>query len=66
MGGCRAVSLHPGLSVERVHVTQLPNEQRLALIAKLNKRVPNIVRECRSSPVLKYMSLLPEEIRELL
>jgi TonB family protein len=48
------------------HVTQLPKEQRLEWIAKLNKRVPNIVRSCRSGPVLKYMSLLPEEIRQLL
>ena len=46
--------------------TQLQNEQRLALIAKLNKRVPKIVRDCRASPVRKYMSLLPADIRELL
>lgn len=48
------------------HSTQLPNETRLAWIANLNKRVPIIVRECRNSPVRKYMSLLPREIRELL
>jgi len=48
------------------HITQLPSEQRLEWIAKLNKRVPTIVRSCRSGPVLKYMSLLPEEIRQLL
>jgi TonB family protein len=48
------------------HTTQLPKEQRLEWIAKLNKRVPTIVRQCRSSPVRKYMSLLPEEIRQLL
>ncbi|VVO12127.1 energy transducer TonB [Pseudomonas fluorescens] len=48
------------------HITQLPKEQRLEWIAKLNKRVPTIVRSCRSSPVLKYMSMLPEEIRKLL
>jgi TonB family protein len=48
------------------HITQLPNETRLALIANLNKRVPIIVRECRNSPVRKYMSLLPEDIRKLL
>ena len=48
------------------HITQLPKEQRLEWIAKLNKRVPTIVRSYRSSPVLKYMSLLPEEIRQLL
>ena len=46
--------------------TQLQNEQRLALIAKLNKQVPKIVRDCRASPVRKYMSLLPEDIRKLL
>ena len=48
------------------NATQLENEQRLALIAKLNKRVPKIVRDCRASPVRKYMSLLPEDIRKLL
>jgi protein TonB len=48
------------------HITQLPKEQRLVWIAKLNKRVPTIVRSCRNGPVLKYMSLLPEEIRKLL
>ena len=48
------------------HTTQLPNEKRLAWIAKLNQRVPIIVRKCRESPVLSYMSLLPEEIRQLL
>lgn len=48
------------------HITQLPNEKRLAWIANLNKRVPIIVRECRNSPVRKYMSLLPKDIRELL
>jgi len=48
------------------HVTQLPNKTRLAWIANLNKRVPIIVRECRSSPDRKYVSLLPEDIRKLL
>ncbi|MGE8188089.1 energy transducer TonB [Pseudomonas sp. NPDC086278] len=48
------------------HATQLSNDQRLALIAQLNKRVPRIVRECRASPVRKYMSLLPEDIRTLI
>ncbi|MNR25374.1 Gram-negative bacterial tonB protein [compost metagenome] len=47
------------------NATQLQNEQRLALIAALNKRVPRIVRECRASPVRKYMSLLPEDMRKL-
>lgn len=49
-----------------IYTTQLQNEQRLALIAKLNKQVPRIVRECRTSPVRKYMSLLPVDIRKLL
>jgi TonB family protein len=47
------------------NTTQLVNEQRLALIAALNKRVPRIVRECRASPVRKYVSLLPEDVRKL-
>ena len=45
---------------------QLSDEQRLAMIAKMNKRVPTIVRGCRDSPTRKFMSLLPVEIRELL
>jgi TonB family protein len=49
-----------------IYTTQLQNEQRLALIAKLNARVPKIVRDCRASPVRTYMSLLPEDIRKLL
>lgn len=48
------------------HTRQLPNEQRLALIAKLNKRVPGIVRRCAGSPSLRYTSLLPQEIQKLL
>lgn len=49
-----------------IYTTRLQDEQRLALIAKLNKRVPIIVRACRSSPVRRYMSLLPEDVRKLL
>ena len=49
-----------------IYTMQLQNEQRLALIAKLNAQVPKIVRDCRASPVRKYMSLLPEDIRKLL
>lgn len=45
---------------------QLSDEERLAMIAKMNKRVPMIVRGCRESPTRKFMSLLPVEIRELL
>lgn len=47
------------------NTTQLENEQRLALIAALNKWVPRIVRECRASPVRRYVSLLPEDVRKL-
>ncbi|VVM39089.1 energy transducer TonB [Pseudomonas fluorescens] len=47
------------------HKSQLPDEQRLAMIAKLNKRIPVIVRGCRDSPSRKYVSLLPSEIRDL-
>lgn len=45
---------------------QLSNEQRLTLIARLNERVPIIVRRCVDSPSIRFMSLLPEEIRRLL
>jgi TonB family protein len=48
------------------HKAQLPDEQRLAMIARLNKRIPTIVRGCRDSPVRTYMSLLPEDIRSLM
>ncbi|WP_405122679.1 energy transducer TonB [Pseudomonas sp. M20] len=48
------------------HKTQLPDEQRLAMIAKMNKRVSMIVRSCRESPTRKFVSLLPVEIPELL
>lgn len=45
---------------------QLSNEQRLALIAKINRQVERTVRACRASPARKFMSLLPAEVRELL
>ena len=45
---------------------QLSDEQRLAMIAKMNRKVPTIVRNCRDNPTRKYMSFLPLEIRELL
>lgn len=45
---------------------QLSNEQRLALIAKINRQVERTVRGCRESPARKFMSLLPAEVRELL
>jgi TonB family protein len=44
----------------------LSHEERLALIAKLNRKVPVIVRECRSSPGSRYMRFLPSEIKKLL
>ena len=44
----------------------LSNERRLALIAKMNRKVPIIVRECLNSPTSRYVRFLPEEIRELL
>jgi TonB family protein len=45
---------------------QLSDEQRLAMIAKMNRRVPTIVRNCRDNPTRKYVTYLPAEIRELL
>jgi TonB family protein len=48
------------------HNTQLPDAQRLAMIAKLNRQIETIVRACRESPTRRFMSLLPAEIRELL
>ena len=48
------------------HKTQLPDAQRLAMIAKMNRQVEKIVRACRQSPTRKFISLLPAEIRELL
>lgn len=44
----------------------LPNERRLALIARMNRKVPIIVRQCLNSPVSRYVRFLPEEIRRLL
>nr|WP_223450025.1 MULTISPECIES: energy transducer TonB [unclassified Pseudomonas] len=46
--------------------TQLPEETRLALIAKLNKSVPSIVRRCNTHQATRYVHFLPKEIRELL
>ncbi|HEF4759019.1 TPA: energy transducer TonB [Pseudomonas putida] len=46
--------------------TTLPNERRLALIAKMNRKVPIIVRECLNSPVSRFVRFLPEDIRKLL
>ncbi|WP_025113293.1 energy transducer TonB [Pseudomonas sp. H1h] len=49
-----------------IHTSQLADEQRLAIIAKMNRRVPLIVRGCRENPMRRYMSFLPAEVRELL
>lgn len=46
--------------------TQLPEEKRLALIAKLNKSIPSIVRRCNTYPAGRYVQFLPQEIRALL
>jgi TonB family protein len=46
--------------------TSLPNEQRLELIAKLNRKVPVIVRQCSSSPTSRFARFLPEDLRKLL
>jgi len=45
---------------------QLSNEQRLALIARLNRRVSDVVVRCRERPASKFMTFLPEDIRQLL
>ncbi|QTD36176.1 energy transducer TonB [Pseudomonas fluorescens] len=61
------VFVHTRAYVSNVfHNAQLPDEQRLAMIATLNKRIPSIVKSCRRSPVRTYMSLLPEDIRSLM
>jgi TonB family protein len=49
-----------------VYTAQLSDERRLSLIAKLHERVPDIINRCGHSPNSRCMSLLPEEIRQLL
>lgn len=44
---------------------QMTNEQRLALIAKLNRRAPTIGRQCLGNPSARFMRFLPEDIRKL-
>ena len=46
--------------------TQLPEEKRLALIAKLNASAHSIVQRCNVHPASRYVHFLPEEIRVLL
>ncbi|MNF72158.1 Gram-negative bacterial tonB protein [compost metagenome] len=48
------------------HRGQLPETERLALIATLNASVPDIVDRCREHPSLKYKRVVPAEIRKLL
>ncbi len=47
-------------------VKQLPETERLALIARFNRLLPSIVQRCGSFPAARYMRMLPKEIRELL
>ena len=49
-----------------IHKSQLADDQRLAIIARMNRRVPMIVRGCREAPMRRYMSFLPGEVRDLL
>ncbi|MVV49790.1 energy transducer TonB [Pseudomonas sp. PB120] len=44
---------------------QMSSEQRLAMIAKLNRRVPTIARHCMNSPVSRFMTFVPADIRSL-
>ncbi|KAB0497704.1 energy transducer TonB [Pseudomonas vancouverensis] len=44
----------------------LSDEQRLDLIAKLNRKVIGIVSQCRNNPQSRFAGLLPDEIRKLL
>ncbi|MHC8356825.1 energy transducer TonB [Pseudomonas sp. LB3P81] len=45
---------------------QMSSEQRLAMIARLNRRVPAIARQCLNNPAARYMRFLPEDIRKLI
>ncbi|WP_238350199.1 energy transducer TonB [Pseudomonas sp. SWRI154] len=47
-------------------VKQLPEAERLALIARFNRLLPSIVQRCGSFPATRYMKMLPQEIRVLL
>ena len=51
---------------QSIPAAQLPEEKRLALIAKLNKNIPGIVRRCNQYPMSPYVRMLPNEIRDLL
>lgn len=45
---------------------QLSNDRRLALIAKLNRDAPTIIRRCNSHPSSRAVRFFPREVRELL
>ena len=45
---------------------QLPDAERLALIARFNRELPWIVQRCGSFPASRYVRMLPREVRELL
>ncbi|OAB51989.1 energy transducer TonB [Pseudomonas thivervalensis] len=47
-------------------VKQLPETERLALIARFNRLLPLIVQRCGGFPAARYMRMLPKEVRELL
>ncbi|WP_328707499.1 hypothetical protein [Pseudomonas ogarae] len=47
-------------------IKQLPETERLALIARFNRLLPTIVQRCGSFPAARYARMLPQEIRELL
>lgn len=45
---------------------QWSTEERLALIARLNRQVPYIARQCLNYPASRFKRFLPEEIRKIL
>jgi len=49
-----------------VFQSQLSEDKRLALIARLNRSVEGVVWRCRQWPVSRFTRFLPEEVRQLL
>ncbi|XXF23252.1 energy transducer TonB [Pseudomonas sp. D1-1] len=47
-------------------VKQLPEAERLAMIARFNRLLPSILQRCGTFPASRYVKMLPEEIRALL
>ncbi|MHC8317172.1 energy transducer TonB [Pseudomonas sp. LB3P31] len=45
---------------------QMSNEERLGMIARLNRQVPVIARQCLNNPIARFARYLPQNIRELL